>query len=296
MIDDCRIVIDKLKLCYRRENESLFWQMMAEKPEHIQVGDFDLVRGKADGTYEGIYRIAYAQQEFGILLFDRYSDKEKKFFWVRISNQVFYSNTMSIALLKELQEMTRLGAINNITELELACDLSFNPVPRIKKLMKMDDVSVVRCGAKFEDKQQEIEGFLFQHPTNSLRELAPTFGFSDAERRKSLSVYNKNKEIGKSQKTYISDYYGNPKRLYRIEIRLHSDELFRYFKKYDMSPSVDMLTDQSFLKSMYDEFLFRLFHFSYKRKSIGLLDAVIALKEGYDLDLIARKPKATTGI
>lgn len=294
---DCgKIVIDKLKLCYKRDNESRFWQMMAEQPEHIQVGDFDLVRAQADGTYEGIYGIAYAQHEFGVLLFDRYSDKEKKFCWVGIRNQVFYSNTMRIVLLNEFQDMTGLGAINNITQLDLACDLSFNPVPRIKKLLKMDDVSVVRCGAKIEDKKQEIEGLLFLHPTNSLRELAPSLCFSDADKRKSLVVYDKNKEIGKSQKAYISDYYGNPKRLYRMEIRLCSDELFRYFKKYDMSPSVEMLTDQSFLKSMYDEFLFRLLHFSYKRKSIGLLDAVIAIKEGYDLDLIARKPKATIGI
>lgn len=296
MIEDCKIVIDKLKLCYKRNNETQFWKMMAEQPDHLQFGDFELVRGKADGTYEGIYGIAYAQQEFGILLFDRYSDKEKKFFWVRIRNQVFYSNTMSIALLKELQDMTRLGAINNITELELACDLSFNPVPRIKKLLKMDDVSVVRCGAKIEDKKQEIESLLFLHPANSLRELPPSLCFSDADKRKSLKVYDKNKEIRKSQKAYISDYYGKPKRLYRMEIRLCSDELFRYFKKYDISPSVDMLTDQSFLKSMYDEFLFRLLHFSYKRKSIGLLDAVIAIKEGYDLDLILRKPKAAIGI
>lgn len=295
-MDSGKIVIDKLKLCYKRDNESQFWQMMAKQPEHIQVGDFDLVRGQADGTYEGIYGIAYAQHEFGVLLFDRYSDKEKKFCWVGIRNQVFYSNTMRIALLNEFQDMTGLGAINNITQLDLACDLSFNPVPRIKKLLKMDDVSVVRCGAKIEDKKQEIEGLLFLHPTNSLRELAPSLCFSDADKRKSLVVYDKNKEIGKSQKAYINDYYGNPKRLYRMEIRLCSDELFRYFKKYDMSPSVDMLTDQSFLKSMYHEFLFRLFHFSYKRKSIGLLDAVIAIKEGYDLDLILRKPKAAIGI
>lgn len=296
MIEDCRIVIDKLKLCYRRENESHFWQMMAEKPEHIQMGDFDLVRGQADGTYEGIYGIAYAQHEFGVLLFDRYSDKEKKFCWVGIRNQVFYSNMMSIAMLNDFQDAVGFEGINNITQLDLACDLGFNPVPRIKKLLKMDDVSVVRCGAKIEDKKQEIEGLLFLHPTNSLRELAPSLCFSDADKRKSLVVYDKNKEIGKSQKAYISDYYGNPKRLYRMEIRLCSDELFRYFKKYDMSPSVDMLTDQSFLKSMYHEFLFRLFHFSYKRKSIGLLDAVIAIKEGYDLDLILRKPKAAIGI
>ena len=296
MIEDCKIVIDKLKLCYKRNNETQFWKMMAEQPYHLQFGDFELVRGKADGTYEGIYGIAYAQQEFGILQFDRYSDKEKKFCWVSINNQVFYSNTMRIALLNEFQDLTGLGAINNITQLELACDLGFNPVPKIKKLLKTEGVSVVRCGAKIEDKKQEIESLLFLHPTNSLRELPPSLCFSDADKRKSLKVYDKNKEIRKSQKAYISDYYGNPKRLYRMEIRLCSDELFRYFKKYDMSPSVDMLTDQSFLKSMYDEFLFRLLHFSYKRKSIGLLDAVIAVKEGYDLDLIARKPKATIGI
>lgn len=296
MFEDCKIVIDRLKLCYKRDNKNQFWRMMAEQPDHLNIGDFDLVRGKADGTYEGVYGIAYAHHEFGILQFDRYSDKEKKFCWVSINNQVFYSNTMRIALLNEFQDLTGLGAINNITQLELACDLGFNPVPKIKKLLKTEGVSVVRCGAKIEDKKQEIESLLFLHPTNSLRELPPSLCFSDADKRKSLKVYDKNKEIRKSQKAYISDYYGNPKRLYRMEIRLCSDELFRYFKKYDMSPSVDMLTDQSFLKSMYDEFLFRLLHFSYKRKSIGLLDAVIAVKEGYDLDLIARKPKATIGI
>ena len=101
-------------------------------------------------------------------------------------------------------------------------------------------------------------------------------------------VYDKKKEIQRSNKTYIADYYSNPRRLYRLEIRLTSDELFRYFKKNDISPSVDLLIDQSFLKSIYDEFLFRLLHFSYKRKSIGLLDAVLAMKEGYEIDVKMR--------
>lgn len=288
MFEDCKIVIDRLKLCYKRDNESQFWQMIAQQPDHIQVGDFDLVRAQADGTHEGIYGIAYAQHEFGILQFDRYSDKEKKFCWVCIRNQVFYSNTMRIALLNEFQDLTGLGAINNITQLDLACDLSFNPVPRIKKLLKMDDVSVVRCGTKIENKKQVIDGLLFLHPTSGLKELAPTLYFSDTDKRKSFVVYDKKKEIQRSNKTYIADYYGNPRRLYRLEIRLTSDELFRFFKKNDTSPSVDLLIDQSFLKSMYDEFLFRLLHFSYKRKSIGLLDAVLAMKEGFDIDVKMR--------
>lgn len=285
MIEDCRIVIDKLKLCYRRDNESQFWQMMAEQPDHLNMGDFDLVRGQADGTYEGIYGVAYAQHEFGILLFDRFSDKEKRYCWLSIRNQVFYSDAMSIAMLNEFQDAVGFEGINNITQLELACDLSFNPVPRIKKLLKMEGVSVVRCGTKIEDKKQVIDGLFFLHPTNGLKELAPTLYFSDSDKRKSFVVYDKKKEIQRSNKAYIADYYGNPRRLYRMEIRLTSDELFRYFKKNDISPSVDLLIDQSFLKSMYDEFLFRLLHFSYRRKSIGLLDAVLAMKEGYDLDV-----------
>lgn len=288
MIGDCKVVIDKLKLCYKRDNESQFWQMITEQPDHLNIGDFDLVRGQADGTYEGIYWVAYAQHEFGTLLFDRFSDKEKKYCWVSIRNQVFYSNTMRIDILNEFQDAVGFEGINNITQLDLACDLPFNPVPRIKKLLKREDVSVVRCGTKIEDKKQVIDGLFFLHPTNGLKELAPTLYFSDNDKRKSFVVYDKKKEIQHSDKAYIADYYGNPRRLYRLEIRLTSDELFRYFKKNDISPSVDLLADQSFLKSMYDEFLFRLLHFSYKRKSIGLLDAVLAMKEGYDIDVKMR--------
>lgn len=293
-MDSGKIVIDKLKLCYKRDNESRFWQLIVEQPDTIQLGEFDLVRCQSDGMYEGIYGVWVAQREFGTLLFDRFSDKEKRLCWLSIKNHVFYSN--DLALLNNLENEMGLGAINNITQLDIACDLNFNPVPRIKKLLKRDDVAVVRCGAKIDNKKQEIEGLLFLHPTSSLRELAPTLYFTDSDRRKSLVVYDKNKEIGKSQKTYISDYYGNPKRLYRMEIRLCSDELFRYFKKNDMTPTIDLLLNPTFLKSMYDEFLFRLIHISYKRKSIGLLDALIALKEGYDLDVMTRKTKVATGI
>ena len=259
--------------------------MMAERPDHLNIGDFDLVRGQADGTYEGIYGVAYAQHELGTLLFDRFSDKEKKYCWVSIRNQVFYSNTMRIDILNEFQDAVGFEGINNITQLDLACDLPFNPVPRIKKLLKREDVSVVRCGTKIEDKRQVIDGLFFLHPTNGLKELAPTLYFSDSDKRKSFVVYDKKKEIQRSNKAYIADYYCNPRRLYRLEIRLTSDELFRYFKKNDISPSVDLLVDQSLLKSMYDEFLFQLLHFTYKRKSVGLLDAVIAMKEGYELDV-----------
>lgn len=286
MIGDFKVVIDKLKLCYKRDNDSRFWQMMAEKPEQFQIGDFDFVRCQADGMYDGVYDVLYNEQKLSTLLFDRFSDKDKKFCWLSIQNRVFYSKDMSIKTILLLQDVTELGNINNITKLDLACDLQFNPVPRIKKLLKRDDVSVVRCGTKIVDKKQEIEGLIFIHPTNGLKELAPSLYFSDMDKRKSLVVYDKNKEIRRTDKTYIADFYGNPRYLYRLEIRLTSDEIFRYFKKYDVSPSVDMLINQDYLKSMYDELLFRMLHFTYKRKTICLLDAVTMIKNGYDLDVL----------
>ena len=39
MIGDCKVVIDKLKLCYKRDNENQFWKMMAEQPDHLIIGD-----------------------------------------------------------------------------------------------------------------------------------------------------------------------------------------------------------------------------------------------------------------
>jgi hypothetical protein len=81
---------------------------------------------------------------------------------------------MTIALLNEFQNAVGFEGINNITQLDLACDLPFNPVPRIKKLLKREDVSVVRCGTKIEDKKQVIDGLFFLHPSNGLKELAPT--------------------------------------------------------------------------------------------------------------------------
>ena len=285
MVGDFNVVIDKLKLCYKRDNESRFWKFMAEQPEQFQLDDFDFVRCQADGMYDGVYDVLHNGQVFSTLLFDRFSDKDKKFCWLSVQNRVFYSDT-SIKTILLLQDVAEFGSINNITKLDLACDLPFNPVPRIKKLLKRDDVSVVRCGTKIVDKKQEIEGLIFIHPTSGLKELAPSLYFSDMDKRKSLVVYDKNKEIRRSNKAYIANFYGNPRYLYRIEIRFTSDELFRFFKKYDIKPSVEILNDERFLKSMYDEFLFRMLHFTYKRKTIGLLDAVTAIKEGYDLDVL----------
>ncbi|MBQ2186954.1 MAG: hypothetical protein II401_00135 [Bacteroidales bacterium] len=281
------IVIDRLKMCFLRDNDSALWQGMSKNSDDMRIGDFDFYRCRPDGMYDGIYSVYYAQREFGTLKFDRFSDKEHKYFWLSVENHVFYANEKEA--FQDLQVV--FGEINNITLLDIACDMTFNPVSRIKKLIKRDDVSVVRCGVKIDDKKQELEGVGFWHPANCLRELAPTLYIMDADKRKCLVGYNKMKEIKKSGKHYIAEYYDNPKRLYRMEIKLKSDELFRYFKKYDMSPTIDMLCDKKFLKAMYDEFLFRLIHVVYKRKPIGLIDAVTALKEGYDLDVIVKNRK-----
>lgn len=270
------VVIDNLKVCYKRSVEKDFWKKIAEKPETMQVGDITLYREKPNGTYDGVYSIFFNQEKYGTIFFDRYSEREKRYFWLSVENSVFYTDRLP--LLSIIQKELEWGEINNVTKMEIACDItSFNPVKKIKKLLKRSDIDLICSSKKIKSMLEKIKNLFCQHPLCRLKELPPDIYYRDKKKRKSLKIYNKNEEIQESGKTYISDYYGNPKRLYRAEISMSSDELYRYFHKSSINPSVDLLKDDAFLREIYDETLFRLIHFVYKRKAVGLIEAINAL-------------------
>lgn len=77
-----------------------------------------------------------------------------------------------------------------------------------------------------------------------------------------LSCYNKTEEIKQSGKEYINDYHKlhNPKfkKLYRIEIRLTSDEIRRYIKKHKKPISFNDVINPEFLHTVFSEYLDRI--------------------------------------
>ena len=91
----------------------------------------------------------------------------------------------------------------------------------------------------------------------------------------SLNAYNKKREIeSKSHKQYILDNNGNPKKLYRLEVRINSDVLKDFFTREQIAYSPRMFLDNNSLLYFFIKFLNRVLRFQDKngRKSYSILE------------------------
>ena len=86
-----------------------------------------------------------------------------------------------------------------------------------------------------------------------------------------IQAYDKKVEIeNKSNKRYILDYYGNPKNLYWLEVRLHYQELKDYFSRQYMVPTTEVILDGDLLTDMFLYHLGAVVRFTRgRRKSFG---------------------------
>ena len=90
-----------------------------------------------------------------------------------------------------------------------------------------------------DETKQKISNSSRNRPKSDQHKLRISQGMKDYWQKKAITnkcdgitiqAYDKKAEIeNKSNKRYILDYYGNPKHLYRLEVRLHYQELKDYF-------------------------------------------------------------------
>ena len=71
-----------------------------------------------------------------------------------------------------------------------------------------------------------------------------------------------------SNKQYILDHYGNPKRLYRLEIRLYYQELKDYFTLRKVYPMPEALFDADFIRGMFYYHLSTVIRFTRGRRKL----------------------------
>ena len=98
-----------------------------------------------------------------------------------------------------------------------------------------------------------------------------------AQRNKNitLNAYNKKREIeSKSHKQYILDNNSNPKKLYRLEVRINSDVLKDFFTREQITYSPKIFLDKDCLLFFFMTFLNRVLRFQDKngRKSYSILE------------------------
>ena len=166
-------------------------------------------------------------------------------------------------------------SFNNFTAIDLAFDTTTNVTTLIKKMMRNDKIKTIFNGKAIQDRKAIIQGISFQYSTtlNRLSYPSITFKQKKAVNKKdegiTVQAYDKKAEIdGHSDKQYILDHYGNPKRLYRLEIRLHYQELKDYFAMCNVFPTPADLFDPDGLRKMFYYHLSAVIRFTRGRRKM----------------------------
>ena len=130
-------------------------------------------------------------------------------------------------------------------------------------------------GSKITDRKQLIEDILYIGVGNLERIKEYSVLVAQKNKNISLNTYNKKREIdSKSHKQYILDINGNPKKLYRLEVRINSDVLKDFFTREQITYSPKIFLDKDCLLFFFMTFLDRVLRFQDKngRKSYSILE------------------------
>ena len=127
--------------------------------------------------------------------------------------------------------------LNSFTEIELAADVNYNPIPRIRKLIKdHENYDMIYNGKRIIDEERKIDNYGEFYSRSRRRVFrTPTLYFSQ---RKSdglnAKIYDKTKEIEEESlaKTYVEEWNDfNGQNIYRIEFTI-SGEQFKKWLQY----------------------------------------------------------------
>jgi len=268
------IVIDELKLCYIADREQM--ACLAE----VAVGSsVELYHYKFYRFLNERFRFFFEVVEDGVkvahLKFGHYTDKEDAplYVYLKVLNRVLYDAVRLQRLLALPDEFGML--FNNFTAIDLALDGGLNFPSLIKRMMRDKTVTTIINGKAVKDRKKVLQGVSFEYSSTLGRLNHPTITVKQkkaiANKCNGVTVqaYNKKAEIDDhSDKRYILDYYGHPKRLYRLEIRLHYQELKDYFVMLGKYPSPEDLFDAESLKKMFFYHLSAVMRFTRGRRKI----------------------------
>lgn len=243
--------------------------------------------------YKHCYNVSYCGYHIGQIKFCLYGQPHRDdLMWFSISNQALY-NGVFLYLLLVFNDLNI--KMNNITRLEIALDsYNCNHEQTIRRNYRNKNNQLKIMGRKVKDRKAKLQKVSFWNygsPDNPF--LVRTLyiqnsrlinypnkkkkdddeqQFDDDSTNKTgkkkttigLAAYNKLEEINdlSPYKTYILDYHKahNPayKNIYRLEVRLESEELKRFEKKHKKPIGLSDLFDKQFLYEMFCEYIDRI--------------------------------------
>jgi hypothetical protein len=266
-------IIDELRLCYVAEPELLDTLSLLEFGERVTFERFSVVRivGQHFQFYYTLLDVNNLKVAY--LYFGRYGD-ESNYLWVKFENRMLYNRLQLQNLMFDIQSILPI-VFNNITKIDLAKDFKKNVVYAIKRLFKDSEIKTIINGRVVRDRKKVLKELMvvYQASLERIKNPSITICQAEAARNKAkgttIQAYNKGAELIKSDKTYISEFYGNPKALHRLEVRLNSDEIRDYCKKQQRQQMVEDIFDEMFLTDMYYYHLGSVLRFTRGRKPVS---------------------------
>lgn len=268
------IQIDELKICYTAETDCLNELMSIEIGSYLEIYGYRLHRIVSD-RFRFYFEVWNDDEQVAQLKFGLYTDISvtKHYVYFKVSNHVLYSPSRLKTIL-ELPTILNFD-FNNYTAIDLAIDSNVNFISLIKRMMRDKAVTTIINGKAIKDRKQVLQGVSFQYSTSldRLKHASVTIkqkkAISNKQHGITIQAYDKKAEVEQnSDKRYILDFYGHPKRLYRLEVRLHYQELKDYFSKVNGEPIYKTMTNQELLQDMFYYHLAAVLRFTKGRKKL----------------------------
>lgn len=278
------IGVDKLTLCYTIAENSILHNINNEDT-NIDLGDFRLKRIE-NGHFKNAFLIlslwddeiegyGLTWQVYGILKFNRYTDKDEKckLAWIYYDNHTLYRQVypyVSAVIYGEYISDFLGLELRNVTDLEIYFDTSSNAPKYIKNTLRNKDIKTFLNG-RIVDRRINVKEIRYLHTGTLDVYKDMTIYVKQADSKGfQMKAYNKKKEIAESShKTYIMEWHQltSSKKLYRLELSLKHRHLKEYIMNNGIVLTHNLFTDREFLFDCFLHFADRLLRFEDKKKN-----------------------------
>ncbi len=293
------ISIDKLTLCYRAKDEII--QELNECNELIDSDDcFRLVRVPSDeALFANSFHIlikfpcsdgrkGFFERKFATLKTKLRTMEGANYVWLYVENWVFYE----IFIVSSRSKCNWLSCVdyvanelelslNNVTDLHIALDSTVNFAKKIRHAQFCDDYDVILNGKVRSDKKEVLNEILHLQTGDQHRLRTLTIYINPKKQDGlSLKIYDKKRELEKSNKEYIPKWSGITDKNYRVELTLKNEHLKEYYQNnggtiLDEALMVTLASQRESQELLFDMLYYfsnRLLRFRYQGKVISIFE------------------------